>query len=128
MPPLRSRRPRLALLLVATLLFGVASRRLRLGWAVWDKSVGDVLYAVAVYLVLAFLWRRAPARTVGVATFGACFAVEAYQLTGVPATLSRAHPWVHWFLGSTFTWHDVACYALGAALAAVADTRAGGRT
>jgi hypothetical protein len=123
MPPLQ--RPRLALLLAATLLLGVASRRLRLGWALWDKSFGDVLYAVAVYLVVAFLGRRVPPRTIGAVTFLLCFVVEAYQLTGVPAALARTHPWVHWFLGSTFAWHDVACYALGAALATFVVSRLG---
>ncbi len=43
----------LALVLVVAL--GLVSRRSPTGLPLWDKSLGDALYAVAVYLVLALL-------------------------------------------------------------------------
>jgi hypothetical protein len=113
------RRRWLAALIAATVLLGIASRKLPLGWPAWDKSLGDVLYAMMVAFGLALALRRGAA----LAAFVACLAIEAFQLTGVPVALARERPWVHWVLGSSFAWHDVACYALGA-LAAAAILRA----
>jgi hypothetical protein len=116
-------RLRLALLLVATVIVGVASRRAHLGIAVWDKSVGDVLYAVAAYLTLGIAFPRMPVRVCAAITFVFCFAIELFQITGIPMELGRTHPWTHWFLGSAFGWHDVLCYAIGVVLIAFIASR-----
>ncbi len=39
------------LALGATILLGILSRRHPIGWPAYDKSLGNVLYAVAAYLV-----------------------------------------------------------------------------
>lgn len=97
--------------------FGVASRTLHVGWALWDKSAGDVAYAVMVGLVV----QLARPRTSAIATAGLavaiCFAVELFQLTGIPARGPRL---ARVALGDTFAWHDVACYAVGGMLVALA--------
>src|SRR5262249_2746684 len=110
---------RLFVALVLTLALGVMSRVRPVGWWVYDKSLGDALYAVAAYLALALLTRRRPA-VVAPLAFAACLAVEFFQATGIPARLQHIGP-VRWLLGTTFAWHDVVCYAVGVALIATAD-------
>lgn len=114
-------RSRTAFLLVLTLLLGIASRRVPLGVFVWDKSLGDVLSPVFAYLVLAMAMPRARPLALALAAFAVCFALELFQLTGIPQALGQEQGWVRWFLGTTFAWHDVVCYVVGAAaIAAVA--------
>jgi Protein of unknown function (DUF2809) len=105
--------------LAVTILLGLASRAVHVGWSVWDKSIGDVLYASAAYFVLAIAVPRARPVVVCVAAFAFSFAIELFQLTGVPIALYERHRWVRLFLGTSFAWHDVACYAIGAMLAAI---------
>lgn len=105
------RRVHAAAAIVATVALGLASRRLHLGVFVWDKSLGDALYAVMLYFVFALARPSLAPRTLGALAFGASFAIELFQLTGVPLRL----PWLlQRVLGVEFAWHDVACYAVGA--------------
>ena len=112
-----TRRLRLLALLGATIAVGIASRKLRFGLVLWDKTAGDVLYAMAADFAIALVAPRARVLTVAATAFAACFAIECFQLTSIPVELARAHPWVHWFLGAVFAWHDVAAYAVGVVLA-----------
>jgi hypothetical protein len=114
-------RLRLAGLLLATLVLGIVTRRVPLGVMAWDKSAGDALYAAAVYFAIAFVLPRAAILAVALLALIYCFGIELFQLTGIPVTLAGSRPWVHWFLGSTFAWHDVVCYALGIPAAALID-------
>lgn len=102
-----------------TIALGLGSRRLHLGVHVWDKSLGDALYTVMVY-ELAFLVRpRAAPVRLGVVAFAISLAIELFQLTGIPEAAPRLLQLV---LGTTFAWHDVVCYAAGAALVTAAHT------
>lgn len=83
--------------------------------------VGDGLYAVLVYLLLALLAPRARPLVVGGVAWAACAAVELAQLTGVPAAVVGLWDPARWVLGTTFHAPDLAWYAAGAALAAVVD-------
>jgi hypothetical protein len=116
-PANTSTRVRLALLLLGTLALGIVTRRVPLGFSLWDKSAGDVLYAVAVTFGIAFVLPGARSRTVALLALIFCFGIELFQLTGIPVALARTKPWVHWILGSTFAWHDLACYAIGVLVA-----------
>jgi hypothetical protein len=49
---------RVLIALVLTLVLGVVSRRYPIGWYRYDKSQGDALYAVAVYLGVTVLLPR----------------------------------------------------------------------
>jgi hypothetical protein len=110
-------RLRLAGCLLATLAFGVVTRRVHLDAPLWDKSAGDVAYAVTVYFALAFVLPRTRPLWLALLALSFCFGIELFQLTGVPVNISRRWHWAHWVLGSTFAWHDIACYALGIAIA-----------
>jgi hypothetical protein len=111
---------RLAAALGITVALGLLSRLHPLGWWVWDKSLGDVLYAVAAYLVLALvLFRRSPA-VVAPLALAWCLGVECFQATGVPARFAHLVI-VRLLLGSTFSWHDVGCYIVGVAAIAGLD-------
>jgi len=96
------------------------SRAAPLGWYVYDKSLGDVLYAVAAYLCLAVLLPRAPVGLVAGLAVVACLGVEFLKLSDVNTRLLTV-PVLRWFLGTSFSWHNIVCYALGSAGASGLD-------
>jgi hypothetical protein len=112
---------RLLAALAATIALGLVSRLCPIGWPAYDKSLGDVLYAVAVYLVLAILLNRRVAIVAAVALV-VCLAIEVFKLTGVPAEYGHLTA-IRWTLGTTFSWHNLACYAVGVALVALLDRK-----
>jgi hypothetical protein len=102
---------------VASVLLGLASRKLGpIGFPLWDKSFGDADYAVMFGFLLLVLRPTLSARAIGLGAFGICFALELFQLTGIPL---RAPQPLRFLLGNTFAWSDVACYAVGAAVIAL---------
>ena len=109
-------RPVVAMMIAVTIALGAASRVWPIGSSLWDKSFGDVAYAIMVAFVVLFVSPRAKPIAIGAIAVTICFALELFQLTGVPA---RAPPLLRIVLGTTFAWHDVVCYAVGAAVAAV---------
>ncbi|HEY7315534.1 MAG TPA: DUF2809 domain-containing protein [Gemmataceae bacterium] len=115
----RTAAPRLLAALVVTVAVGLLSRLYSIGWFLFDHSLGDVLYAVAIYLLLALLSRRGPALVAPLA-LGACWAIEAFQATGIPARYAHFAV-VRWLLGTTFSWHDMICYVVGVAVIAALD-------
>ena len=101
---------------VASVLLGLASRKLGpTGFALWDKSFGDADYAVMFGFLLLALRPTLSPRVIGLGAFGICFALELFQLTGLPLRTSQP---LRFLLGTSFAWHDVACYAIGAAVVA----------
>src|SRR5262245_29707348 len=111
---------RLLLALAATVFLGLASRLHPIGWFLYDRVLGEVLYAVAAYLVLAMLLVRRPPWLIAGMAFGCCLAVEVFKLTGVPAANQRVFL-VRWFLGMTFAWVNLGYYFIGVVLIAFAD-------
>ncbi len=106
--------------LAATVVLGLASRLYPLGWFLYDRVLGEVLYAVAAYLVLAMLLVRKPPLLIAVIAFVCCLAVELFKLTGIPAEYQHMFL-VRWFLGMTFSVVNLGYYFIGAVLIAVAD-------
>lgn len=109
-PPARAPRVTTAVLAAVVLLAGLGAR------AVLPPAVGgpagDTLYATLVVLLVALVVRRPlPAALVGLAL---CAAVEALQLTDLPARAADAVPQARYVLGSTFHAPDLGWYALGA--------------
>ena len=113
------RRPRAALGLILVVLVGLASRRFPIGIRLWDKSAGDALYAVMIYFAVACARPLLAPRQLGAIALAASLAIEAFQLTGIPARLPRV---LQIALGTTFAWHDVACYVVGAFAVTLADS------
>jgi hypothetical protein len=108
---------------LVTVALGVGVRTV--GDGAWTGPVGDALYAVLVYLVVAILIPRTPrARVAGMAV-AACVLIELFQLTGVPAELGESWPPLRWVLGTTFGAADLVAYAVGGAVAYAADLAVG---
>ncbi len=118
---------RLLLALAATVFLGLASRLHPLGWSLYDRALGEVLYAVAAYLVLALLLARRPPWLIACVAFGCCLAVELFKLTGVPAENQRLFL-VRWFLGMSFNWVNLGYYFAGVVLIAFAEGATRGAT
>jgi hypothetical protein len=112
-------RIRYALCLAATIVLGIASRKIHLDVFVWDKSLGDVVYTTAMFFAMGLVAPRANRGALAVSAFAASFAIELFQLTGVPLAIAASPRWgfARWVLGTDFAWHDVACYAVGAVAA-----------
>lgn len=123
-PPRRSRTLYL-LLAAATIVAGLASRRfggVLPGFVA--AYAGDVLWAAMVYLLVAAAWRRASVRRVATAAGTVALAVEAGQLYQAPWIDALRHTRMGGLvLGHGFLWSDLACYAVGIALAAGLDYR-----
>jgi hypothetical protein len=111
---------RLLLVLVIVVSLGLLSRLRPIGWSLYDKSLGDILYAVAAYLVLALLLYRWHPLWVAPVALVLCLAVESSQATGIPARYEHIAV-VRWILGTTFSWHDVGRYVVGVAVITVLD-------
>jgi hypothetical protein len=110
-------RAAIAAMLALTVALGAGSRIFKIGVVIWDKSFGDVAYAVMVAFILLFVRPNTKAIAIGGIATAICFALELFQATGVPARAPRVLQIV---LGTTFAWHDMACYAIGGVVATVA--------
>lgn len=110
------RRRTVALAIAATIGLGALSRISQIGLVIWDKSAGDIAYAVMVALLLLFVRPRAHPIAVGALAIALCWALEIFQLTGIPA---RAPYVLQIALGTKFSWHDMTCYVIGGGLAMV---------
>jgi hypothetical protein len=110
---------RILIALTVTVALGLASRLYPAGWYFYDKSLGDVLYAVAAYLVLVVILRGKP-WIMALAALVICLAVEVFKFTGIPLQYSHILI-VRWLLGTTFSWHNIACYAAGIGVVALLD-------
>lgn len=83
-----------------------------------SDAAGDVLYAVLIHLIVAFLAPRWPSWLSGSVALAWCVAVELFQLTGIPAAWGFPLTLV---FGSGFAATDLVFYAIGVALAAGGD-------
>lgn len=110
--------------LTLTVALGVASRLHATGLSLIDKSAGDVLYAVAAFLTLRLVLARRSLRAVALIALATCWAIEIFQATGIPARHADLAV-VRWVIGTTFSWHDMGCYAVGVALGASASAGSG---
>jgi hypothetical protein len=106
--------------MIVTVALGLASRLYPTGWFLWDRVLGEVLYAVAAYIVWAMLLGRKPPIVIAVIAFASCLAVELFKLTGIPAENQHVFL-VRWFLGMTFAWVNLCYYLIGMVLSAWAD-------
>ena len=94
----------------------------------WGDVGGDVLYAVATFVLVVLVAPRVRPLVPGAVAPGWCWAVEALQATGVAAAVNDAVPPAAWLLGSTFAVRDLVCYLVGVALACAVDAGVGARS
>ena len=116
------------LLLVICLVaaIGIVSRVVFIGFLIWDKYLGDVVYAAVFYLILSLVWRKGT--TVGKALLTTAYVVvvEVFQLTQIPVYLNRSEnffvkTFAYVVLGSVFTWWDMLAYGVGIGGALILD-------
>ncbi|MBI1905715.1 MAG: DUF2809 domain-containing protein [Rhodocyclales bacterium] len=123
----RRARPRNRLLygaaVVAVIALGLASRK----YAAWlpaalDKSPGDTLWALMIFLGYCTLAPRAGTWKVAGLALLTCYGVEFSQLYQAPwINAIRATTPGHLVLGSTFHWPDLVAYTVGIATGAILD-------
>lgn len=102
---------------MVSVALGLLSRKLGpTGLDLWDKSFGDADYAVMFGFLLLVGRPALSPRVVGLGAFGICFALELFQLTGLPMRTPQP---LRFLLGTSFAWHDVACYVVGAVTVAI---------
>ncbi|WP_238702445.1 DUF2809 domain-containing protein [Microbacterium caowuchunii] len=82
---------------------------------------GDLLYPLLVYALVVLVGPRLPAVAVSAVTLGWCVAVEAFQVTGLPAEWAAAFPPVVLVFGTVFDPRDIAVYAVAAIGAGLVD-------
>jgi hypothetical protein len=111
---------RLLAALAVTITLGLLSRLYPVGWYVYDKSLGDALYAMAAYLVLALVLFRLPPVLVATVALTFCGGIEVFKLTGIPARLGHLTV-ARWTLATTFSWHNLVCYVVGIVIVALLD-------
>ena len=84
---------------------------------VLEQVSGTALYASAFYGGVLFLWPRGRPLPVALISLAFCWAVEFFQLTSVPATLSAHSVVARLVLGRVFDPSDLAWYVAGILLA-----------
>ncbi len=106
-----------------TIALGLGSRAIARELPWWlAKNAGDVLYATMVMFGCAVLAPRARTVVLAVVALAWCFAVEFAQLYQPPwLEAVRATLPGRLVLGQGFHAFDLACYAIGIALAIVVD-------
>ncbi len=101
-------------LIIGTIGLGLASRS---GFTprVIYPYLGDMLYALMIYFMIGFLWRKASSFTVAALCLLVCFAIELSQLyqaewlNNIRSTRLGGLVW-----GFGFLWSDLLCYFVGA--------------
>ncbi len=107
------------LLTSMTIVFaaGIISRVFHTGFPVFDKYLGDALYAVLFYLLLSLFWKQGTPFVKTLLSCGAMIVIETFQLTGIPLKLSLSQnvfpKVVSIVLGTTFGWLDIVAYFAG---------------
>jgi hypothetical protein len=109
-------------LLAALIAAGLLSRVAHTGFRLFDKYLGDALYAAMVYVLF-----RLTGRIVHVTVWAAVTmtAIEFFQLTGIPAEMLRSgYPVIRAcarLLGTEFSVLDLLAYAVGIGCLAALD-------
>jgi hypothetical protein len=78
-----------------------------------EQYSGTALYASMVYAGVLFLWPRLRPVSAGIAATAFCWAMETFQLTGVPAALSARSLLARLVLGVQFDPVDLLWYPAG---------------
>ena len=114
------------LCLAGIIAVGILSRVVHTGLLVFDKYLGDALYAAMVYAILRLFWRAAARARVAVSAMAIMTVIELFQLTMIPAhLLVNEHVMVRIcarLMGTEFSFLDLLTYAVGIACIYLADS------
>lgn len=100
--------------IVGIIAMGILSRVVHTGLAVFDKYLGDALYAAMVYGILRLLSRPTAS---AVCAMVVMTAIELFQLTMIPAHMLSSEHWMTRIcarlMGVEFSFLDLLAYAVG---------------
>ena len=101
--------------IIGIIAIGVLSRVVHTGLPIFDKYLGDALYAAMVYGILRLLSDRAAG--IAVCAMGIMTAIELFQLTMIPAHMLGSEHWVTRIcarlMGVQFSFVDLLAYGVG---------------
>lgn len=110
------------LCLLAIIAVGILSRTVHTGLVIFDKYLGDALYAAMVYVILRLLWRTAP---LALPAMGIMTVIELFQLTMIPARMLTSEHWIARIcarlMGTQFSFLDLLAYGVGIGCIFLAD-------
>lgn len=105
--------------LALVIIVGIGSRSFSTGLLLFDKYLGDALYAVMVYLILSLLWSAGTPLQKAILAAALMAGIEAFQLTQIPLQFRLSDQVIlkiiSILLGTTFGWLDLAAYMVGIA-------------
>jgi hypothetical protein len=103
-----------AICLVGIIAMGILSRVVHTGLVVFDKYLGDALYAAMVYAILRLLWKPA---AVAVCAMAVMTVIELFQLTMIPAHMLASEHLIARIgarmMGTEFSFLDLLAYGVG---------------
>ncbi len=112
--------------LAGIIAVGIISRVVHTGLLVFDKYLGDALYAAMVYAILRISWIAAVRARLAVSAMAIMTVIELFQLTMIPAhLLTNEHLMVRIcarLIGTEFSFLDLLTYAVGIAFICLADS------
>ena len=112
--------------IVGIIALGILSRVVHTGSAVFDKYLGDALYATMVYGILRLLSRAAVSAVCAMAVMTA---IESFQLTMIPAhMLASEHSTTRirgGLMGEEFSFLDLLAYGVGIGCIYLVDSSRG---
>ena len=103
--------------IVIVVLTGIGSRVFHTGIPLFDKYLGDALYAILFYLLLCLFWEKGTPLVKASLTMLLMLAIESFQLTHIPLRFHLSSniglQFLAVVLGTTFSWQDILAYIVG---------------
>jgi hypothetical protein len=125
----QEKRRTLIYLSLVVIALGMASRILHFENAIFNKYLGDALYAILLYLLISILVGNISSITKGAIVFVFMIALELFQLTQIPLTFGQNKNvlirFIATLLGTVFSWLDVLAYVVGIVVIAFIDKMTG---
>ena len=111
--------------LVGIIAMGILSRVVHTGFVVFDKYLGDALYAAMVYAMLRLLWTGSAMAVAGSAMV-VMTVIELFQLTMIPARMLGSEHLIARIcarlMGTEFSFLDLLAYGVGIGCIYLADS------
>jgi CDP-diglyceride synthetase len=102
-----------ALLILIVIILGLLSRKT----AIVPLIVGDILYAVMMFLIIRFWLLRSRYRNIALISLSICYLIEISQLYSAPwIDQIRSTTLGALVLGRGFLWSDMLAYTIGVAI------------